>query len=1038
MPPSSSIRLRDGILHLAEGVMERGGQRTRLSSREQALLTRLVEAGGEPVSRDALASHLGPEVAPRAVDFAVRRLRRKIESDPSAPRHVLTRHGVGYAFVPEQLSVADHLPAGRRLPLPDGWVDLDAGLIRRAEHGEVALAGRELQVLQLLARRAPLPVSREVLAREVWGKRATSAVRYVDQVVHRLRTKLEVDRASPEVVVTIPRVGIVLRSAVRVGWRVPRPPAVVVGRDEVLGRVCAELTAPDCLVTLHGPAGIGKTTTALAVARTFAGSAAFVDLSGARSPAEVRSALAFALGIDQDLGESRPRLLAALRASRGALLLLDDAEGCVDALAQEVRHLRRHVAVRLLVTSRRPLQLAAEVVVPIPPLTLAPAALLFRRRAEARGAMLHEDDLVERVVSKLGGVPLAIELAACRLRALGLADLERHLDAPLTILHRPEGPGGRHDSLARALAGSWEGLSSADRQLLAGCMVLGASFAPQTAEQVLGGLLDDVVGGLQRLADAALLALDEHGRLVPSFAVRAFVTVRSEALVPQLLTRARERYVAWAVALGSDDPLRPPSPAEARAGWAELPGALELLERLVEEGTDRRVGPLLLWCEAMLRVAGFDGRGQAMTQRALERFAGNRRVFWARLLAVQSERSEATAVAVDALLRSVDASTHPEEHDVALAYAAYCTQGAVREAHAAACRERLQQPGVSELAEIHLSAALGWVAFRAGRSAEAWAWLEPALGRARAAERWWLVQRIAHNLAGLAIAERRFDDAETFLSMARDVWTEAGLPAEPLRFLDMLGLLRLEQGRLEEADEIHLSLRTRAATVGDRSTAATVGSRLGTTAGARGDFARAAMWFEEHRAHARALGRPGQENAAHLNLGIVALARGRLADAARHFGAAVSGFAAIDWTPHSAYSVVLLAEVEVEQGRWREARALLQEAVAPLEDARRTLWLGQAVALLGHVRARLGEEGAAAERDRGLGLLREVGASGPLVQALSRVGLAACDAGDLDAGRAAWQEAAAVARGNELAESSRGWQLLERLRRALGSHSKDA
>jgi len=255
--PDDEIPIEDGTVRLAQGIVVRNGAPRALSPREQSILVRLVQAQGASVDREALADAMGDGARPRSVDFAVRRLRAKLEVDPSTPRHVLTHHGAGYRFVPLQRGLPAPARAGRRLRLDDGWVDVDSGVVQRGE-ARAVLTGKELEILQRLWTSAPAPVSREVLARDVWGRRATSALRYVDQVVHRLRTKLEIQPSAPRTILTVPRVGVALAPEPAVAAALGPELSSFVGREEELATL-ADLGARHRLITLLGPAGIGKT-----------------------------------------------------------------------------------------------------------------------------------------------------------------------------------------------------------------------------------------------------------------------------------------------------------------------------------------------------------------------------------------------------------------------------------------------------------------------------------------------------------------------------------------------------------------------------------------------------------------------------------------------------------------------------------------------------------------------------------------------------------------------------------------------------------
>ena len=186
--------------------------------------------------------------------------------------------------------------------------------------------------------------------------------------------------------------------------------------------------------------------------------------------------------------------------------------------------------------------------------------------------------------------------------------------------------------------------------------------------------------------------------------------------------------------------------------------------------------------------------------------------------------------------------------------------------HAAASVEHLKAPA-TPLAEARLLRAVAWFHFRRGRGATAWPMMQRALGKARTLQRAWLVQGIALELAGMSTASGGFDESESYIRMGRAIWSRAGFPDGDKVTLLQLALLRLEQGRLDEAQQIYRHLRDLGHRAGDRASTSQYASPLGTIAAMKGDFAEAIACFEEHRSHAEALGRHTQVPAALTNLG---------------------------------------------------------------------------------------------------------------------------------------------------------------------------
>jgi predicted ATPase/DNA-binding SARP family transcriptional activator len=289
--------------------------------------------------------------------------------------------------------------------------------------------------------------------------------------------------------------------------RLPAAPTGLVGRRLELTAVEAILRREDVrLVTLTGPGGTGKTRLALAVAEHLApelrGGAAFVDLSSIRDAELIVPTIGQALGVG-DAHEVEPRLAAT-----SVLLVLDNLEQlAADAAPVVARLLANAPRLRVLVTSRLPLRVSGEHEYHVPPLPPVESVALFAARAGAIDPAFALDEetepVVERICRRLDGLPLAIELAAARVRTLPLAALEQRLDKALDVL-----VGGARDlptrqqTLRATLDWSFALLDADAQALLTRLAVFAGGFTLTDVEAVTGG---DPIEPLSALVEAGIV-----------------------------------------------------------------------------------------------------------------------------------------------------------------------------------------------------------------------------------------------------------------------------------------------------------------------------------------------------------------------------------------------------------------------------------------------------------------------------------------------------------------------------------------------------
>ncbi|WP_327582501.1 tetratricopeptide repeat protein [Nonomuraea sp. NBC_00507] len=451
LSPGAAIEFVPGGYRLAADPDDVDAYRfERLSNEGRRSLVRGDQARAEELLREALALWRGPALADAVDAGSARAEAARLEE--------------------------------RRLDALEDRIEAELGL---GEHRAVVPKVRELTASHPLRERLRGLLMRALRAD---GRQAEALVEF-EEIRRLLADELGADPG--------PELAAIHRSLLRgepVTRGLPAQLTTFVGRADDQAAV-ADLLARNRLVTLVGAGGVGKTRLAVEVASTEP-EVCLVELASVRDGTEVPAAVLGALGLRDSgfhIGQGgmtpESRLMAALD-QRAVLLLLDNCEHLVDAVAALAeRLLKRCPTLRVLATSREPLGITGESLWPVRSLSAVPAARLFADRAAAVRPDFAVDDAnaatVARICHGLDGLPLAIELAAARLRTHEVEELAAGLDDRFRLLSRGSRTAElRHQTLRAVVAWSWDLLSETERVTARRLTVFGGGATAEAARRI--------------------------------------------------------------------------------------------------------------------------------------------------------------------------------------------------------------------------------------------------------------------------------------------------------------------------------------------------------------------------------------------------------------------------------------------------------------------------------------------------------------------------------------------------------------------------
>jgi serine/threonine protein kinase/predicted ATPase/Flp pilus assembly protein TadD len=744
------------------------------------------------------------------------------------------------------------------------------------------------------------------------------------------------------------------------GWHtLPVERDAFIGREKELEGLDHNLSGTSRLVTLLGPGGMGKTRLAARYGwrslGEWPGGVWFCDLTEARDANGIVSAMAGSLGVP--LGPDPIEQLGHAIAGRGrCLVILDNFEQIVEHAGETVSPwMARAVEARFLVTSRARLGLDDEEKIQVvEPLLPEQGLDLFTARARwlRPGLALvgEEAESAREVVRLVEGMPLALELAAARMRVMSASQIVEQMRRRFQLL--TGGPGDRHETLAAVIDGSWELLRPWEKSALAQCSVFEGGFTLEAAEAVLN--LEAwrespwVVDVVQSLVDKSLLrtwmpeksasgiplearvgmyeSLQEyaHGKLWDQGVEAGAGTGVESALTVE------ERHGRWYARYGTEEAILARnvhgSAERQRAFKREIDNLVTACRRAVSRGDIETAAEAYLAVSEVLHTRNRIGVSIALAERLLE----------SPMPTYQEVRVLRSLGAARLLSGQIEAASIHSKSALALAL---------------------------ELGDRHLEGAvladLGDILELQGRAEEAKTNFECTLAIGREIGHRHMQAYALHHLGINDLVQGRMDEALTHFESALAIAREVGYRSDEGAILGNLGLMHSKQGRNDEAREYY-EQSTAIYREFDLRRGMGIGlMNIGIELAKQGRLDEARSHYEAALTITREIGILRDAGAILCNLGYLCSEQGQMEEAQRHYDeglvtARQSGNRRVE-------GVILchLAGLHLKQGRTMEARGAIVQCEAIFREMKNELELAFVLCVFAETEIAMGDVSAA-------------------------------------------------------------------------------